>query len=392
MKITGLRSYMSCDRDRPRVLVALDTDEGVTGWGECYNHGPDRALPPLLDYLYLQLEGEDATRIERLILKLLQQSRFPPGALGLAAISAIDHALWDLNAKALGVPVYRLLGGHVRDRVRVYLGVYSAPEAEDIRDFCAGKTEEFGLTAFKLSPYRVDIHAEPWGKVIRSTTEWMEKLTDLCPDTEFAFDAHAKIWEPWQAVDLGNALAPFHPLFYEEPIRPENIEAWGDLNAKLTVPLATGESLYNRWEFLRLLKSGGADIVQPDICVVGGLYEMRKIAALAEAFYVPVAPHNPMGPLATAVNLHFSAACPNFKILEYRLPMGAAYTGHGLSDSDETAQYVKDPYLPVDGHLDLRPDRPGWGVEIDEEYLKTDRYVHWERKVPTRPDGSYGFP
>lgn len=392
MKIIGLRSFMSCDRDRPRVLVALDTDEGITGWGECYNHGPDRALPPLLDYLYLQLEGEDATRIERLILKLLQQSRFPPGALGLAAISAIDHALWDLNAKALGVPVYRLLGGHVRDRVRVYLGVYSAPEAEDIRDFCADKHDRYGLTAFKLSPYRTDLHAEPWGKVIRTTTEWLEKLTELCPDTEFAFDAHAKIWEPWQAAELGNALAPFHPLFYEEPIRPENIDVWGDLKAKLNVPLATGESLYNRWEFLRLLQAKGADIVQPDICVVGGLYEMRKIAALAEAFYVPVAPHNPMGPLATAVNLHFSAACPNFKILEYRLPMGAAYTGHGLSDSDEEAAYVKDPYLPEDGHLMLRPDRPGWGVEIDEDYLKTDRYVHWERKVPTRPDGSYGFP
>ncbi len=126
MKITGLRSFMTCDRDRPRVIVAIDTDEGITGWGECYNHGPDYALPPLLDYLYLQIEGEDPRRIERLVLKLLQQCRFPPGALGLAAISAIDHALWDISAKALGVPVYLLLGGHVRDRVRVYLGVYSA--------------------------------------------------------------------------------------------------------------------------------------------------------------------------------------------------------------------------------------------------------------------------
>jgi galactonate dehydratase len=392
MKITALRSFMSCDRDRPRVLIAIDTDEGITGWGECYNHGPDRALPPLLDYLYLQIEGEDPSRVEALILKLLQQSRFPPGALGLAAISAIDHALWDISAKALGVPVYKLLGGAVRDRVRVYLGVYSAPEAEDVRDFCAGKQEEYGFTAFKLSPYRMDIHANPWGRVIRETTAWLEKLTELCPDHEFAFDAHAKIAEPWQAVQLGDALAPFHPLFYEEPMRPENIEAWGRLKAQLKVPLATGESLYNRWEFLRLLQAGGADIVQPDICVVGGIYEMRKIAALAETFFVPVAPHNPMGPLATAVNLHFSAACANFKILEYRLPHGAAYTGHRLSDSGETTAYVKDPYLPVDGHLELRPDRAGWGVEIDEEYLKTDRYVHWERRLPRRPDGSTAFP
>ena len=124
-------------------------------------------------------------------------------------------------------------------------------------------------------------------------TDWVAELTEACPDITFAFDAHARLFEPWQATQMGNALAPFHPLFFEEPIRPENIEAWGQLKAKLTVPLATGESLYSRFEFLRLLQCAGADIIQPDVCVVGGLLEMRKIAAIAEAFYVPVAPHNP---------------------------------------------------------------------------------------------------
>ncbi|NQV99846.1 MAG: mandelate racemase/muconate lactonizing enzyme family protein [Rhodospirillales bacterium] len=390
MKITGLRSFMTRDINRPRVLVAIDTDEGITGWGECYNHGPDRALPALLEYLYLQVEGEDPTRIERLVLKLLQQSRFPPGALGLAAISAIDHALWDISAKALNVPVYRLLGGHVRDRVRVYLGVYAENAPAAVRDRCLDMQERYGLTAFKLSPFRVDIHASPWGKVLKSTTDWVAALVDLCPDFEFAFDAHAKLFEPWQAVQLGNALAPFHPLFYEEPMRPENIEAWGRLKAQLQVPLATGESLYSRFEFTRLLECAGVDIIQPDICAVGGLLEMRKIAAIAEAHYVTVAPHNPMGPLATAINLHFSAAQPNFKILEYRLPYKAAYGGDDEAAGDHDT-YVSDPYLPVDGHLQLRPDRPGWGVEIDEDYLKTDRYVHWQRKLPVRPDGSYGY-
>ncbi len=388
MKITGLRSFMSCDRDRPRVLVAIDTDEGITGWGECYNHGPDLALPPILDYFYLQIEGEDPRRIERIAMKLLQQARFPPGALGLAAMSAIDHALWDISAKAAGLPVYMLLGGHVRDRVGVYLGVYSAPEAEDVRDYCSQMNEKWGLSSFKLSPYRIDLNANPWGKVLKTTGDWTERLTEICPEFEFAFDAHAKIFEPWQAVELGNVLGQFDPLFYEEPIRPENMEAWGHLKSQLKVPLATGESLYSRFEFLRLLQCRGADIVQPDICVVGGISEMRKIATIAEAFYVTIAPHNPMGPLATAVNVHFSAACSNFKILEYRLPMGAAYHSDGMSPEVDEAAYVIDPYLPKDGYLELRPDRPGWGVEIDEDYLKTDRYVHWERKVPTRPDGS----
>ncbi|MCP4307876.1 MAG: mandelate racemase/muconate lactonizing enzyme family protein, partial [bacterium] len=202
--------------------------------------------------------------------------------------------------------------------VRVYLGVYTAPDPETVRDFCDEMLRTHGLTAFKLSPYRIDIHAEPWSKVISTTSDWVGRLVGLCPDYEFAFDAHAKLFEPWQAVQLGNALAPFHPLFFEEPMRPENIEAWGRLKAQLAVPLATGESLYSRFEFTRLLECAGADIIQPDICVVGGLLEMRKIAAIAEAHYVTVAPHNPMGPLATAINLHFCAAQPNFKILEYR--------------------------------------------------------------------------
>lgn len=384
---------MARDKDRPRVVVAIDTDDGLTGWGECYNHGPDRALPPLLEYLFGLIHGQDPRRIEYLVQYLLQQCRFPPGALGLAAISAIDHALWDISAKALGVPVYMLLGGHARDRVRVYAGVYSAPDPAPARDQLDALNEAWGVGAFKLSPYRIDMHAHRWGEVVRTSAEYFRALRETVrPEYEIAFDAHAKIYEVGQAIQLGNALAPYDPLFFEEPIRPENFEAWGELKRGLHCTLATGESLYSRYEFLRLLNVRGADIIQPDICVVGGLLEMRKIAAIAEAHYVTVAPHNPMGPLATAVNLHFSAAQPNFRILEYRLPHGANYAfgeaGNGPSDG---ARYVQDPYLPRDGHLELRPDRPGWGVEMDLDVLARDDYVHWERKVPRRPDGSTAY-
>ena len=388
MKITALRSFMSRDANRPRVIIAIDTDEGITGWGECYNHGPDRALPPLLDYYFDQIVGHDPTRVEFLYLKLLQHNRFPPGALGLAAMSAIDHALWDISAKALGVPVYQLLGGRCRDRVRVYSGVYTAPDPEIARDQLTKLNADWGFTAFKLSPYRIDLHANRWGEVVRTSADYFRRLREVCPnDFEIAFDAHAKIFEPWQAAQLGNALAPYDPLFFEEPIRPEHIPAWGELKRQLTVPLATGESLYNRFEFLSLLSARGADIIQPDICVVGGITEMRKIAALADAHYVSIAPHNPMGPLATAVNVHFSVATTNFKILEYRLPTQRYM---GTEDSDEGC-YILDPYLPKDGYLELRPERPGWGVEMDLKYLASDRYIHWERKLPVRPDGSYAF-
>jgi galactonate dehydratase len=399
MKIERLRAYMSRDKDRPRVVIAIDTDDGVTGWGECYNHGPDKALLPLLDYLFEFIRGEDPRRIEYLILYLLQQSRFPPGALGLAAISAIDHCLWDISAKALGVPVYMLLGGNVRDKVRVYAGVYTAPDPAIARDELNALNEQWGLTAFKLSPYRIDMHAHRWGEVVRTSAEYFRNLRETVrSDYEIAFDAHAKIFEVGQAMQLGNALAPYDPLFFEEPLRPENVEAWGELKRGLTCTLATGESLYSRFEFLRLLSVKGCDIIQPDICVVGGLLEMRKIAAIAEAHYVTVAPHNPMGPLATAVNLHFSAAQPNFRILEYRLPHGPNYAfGDGRGDANaqpdrsQGAWYVKDPYLPKDGYLELRPGRPGWGVEMDMDVLAKEDYVHWERKVPRRPDGSTAY-
>lgn len=377
MRTTAMKTYMQRVGDRPRLLVKVETDEGIDGWGEAYNHGPDWALVPLLEYLFAQVQGVDPRRIEFVVRKLLQSSRFPPGALGLAALAALEHALWDISAKAVGLPVYMLLGGHARDRVRVYCGVYSAPDPAECRDLTQRLNAEYGFTAFKLSPYRRDLNQGRWGETCRLAADYFAALRELSPtEWEFAFDAHAQIFEPYQAIQLGNALAPYDPLFLEEPIRPEHIPAWGQLRNQLSAPLATGECLYSPYEFLELLKVRGADIIQPDVCVVGGLLQMRKIATIADAHYVSVAPHNPMGPLATAVNLHFAAAQPNFRILEYKV---------------SPTRWCPDPYLPSDGHLELRPDRPGWGVEIDEDALATDDYVHWERKVPVRPDGSTGF-
>jgi galactonate dehydratase len=394
VKIDRMRVFVTRDKDRPRVIVALDTDDGLTGWGECYNHGPDLALPPLLDYLYGFIAGEDPSRVEYLVNLLIQQSRFPPGAMGLSAISAFDHCLWDLSAKALGVPVYKLLGGAVRDRIKVYAGVYTAPDAPAAKEEFDRLNEGYGFTAFKLSPWRIDLHANRWGAVVKASADYFRSLRETVRDDyEIAFDAHAKIFEPAAARQLGNALAPYDPLFFEEPLRPENIEAWGDLKQGLNCTLATGESLYSRFEFLRLLQAKGADLIQPDICVVGGITEMRKIATIAEAFFVPIAPHNPMGPLATAVNVHFAAATQSFRILEYRLPKGQCYVygGTEIESREDETRYVADPYLPKDGYLELRPDRPGWGVEMDEKAMTEDGYVHWQRRVPKRPDGSYAF-
>ncbi|WP_022872767.1 mandelate racemase/muconate lactonizing enzyme family protein [Nesterenkonia alba] len=373
MKIERLDTYLQRVGDRPRVLVRITADDGIQGWSEVYNHGPDLAYPPLLEYLFEQIRGMSATSPGYVNQYLHQALRFPPGSLGLAAIAAIDHALWDIAAKALGVPVYRLLGGAMRDRVKVYAGLYSAPDIEDLGERIAALQEASGYSAFKLSPYRKDLHTVRFGVLLRELEEWFGTIRQLWPDLEFGFDAHACLWSPHQATQMGQALAPYDPMFLEEPLRPEHKQAWGALRQTLTVPLATGESLYSPHEFLDLLNAGGTDIAQPDICVVGGLTQMMRIAHLAELHQVDIAPHNPMGPLATAANVHFAAAIHNFMILEYK---------------PEEVSWCKDPYRPVDGYLELRPDRPGWGVEIDMDALAADDWIHWQRQVPVRPDGS----
>ncbi len=376
MKITSIKTYMTRDGGRPRALIKVETDEGLYGWGEAYNHGPDLAIEPTIDYIFEMIKGEDPRRIEYIMLKLFQQFRFPPGAIGLAAMSALDHALWDISGKAAGLPVYMLLGGAVRDRIQVYRSI-GGRSGKEAAESAQKLNEEWGFTAFKTGTYRLEPNSHRWGRVCAAAADYFEELRNHTPEEwEFAFDAHAKIFEPIRAVQLANALAPYDPLFYEEPLRPEHIPAWSRLRAQMQVPLATGECLYTRFEFLDLLAAHGADIIQPDICACGGLLEMRKIAAIAEAHYVTVAPHNPMGPLATAVNVHFAAATPNFKILEYHLP------GNN--------HWLDDPYVPTDGFLELR-DRPGLGVEVDEEAISKDSYIHWQRTCPVRPDGSTGY-
>jgi len=379
VKITGIKTFVAQFGSRPRALLKVETDEGIYGWGEAYSTGPDLSVEPIADYIFEMIKGDDPRRIEYIMMKLHQQFRFPPGGAGLSAISAVDHALWDISGKAAGLPVYMLLGGAARDRVRVYHGI-GGRSGKELSDSAQRLHEEWGFTAFKTGPYLLDPDADRWGRVCATAADYFADIRKHTPENwEFAFDPHAKIFEPIRALQLANALAPYDPYFYEEPLRPEHIPAWSKLRAQMQVPLATGESLYTRFEFLDLIAAQGADIIQPDICICGGLLEMRKIAAIAEAHYVTIAPHNPMGPLATAVNVHFAAATPNFKILEYILP-----TSSGWSN------WVDEPYLPNDGYLELR-DRPGLGVEVNEDAIRDNDYTHWQRTCPIRPDGSTGY-
>ena len=221
----------------------------------------------------------------------------------------------------------------------------------------------------------------PYNAVTRAAGERAEALRRAVgPDVDLGFDAHAVIWEPYRALQMAEALKPVRPLFLEEPLRMENMDALASLRQRAQVPIATGECLYTKYEFRQLLEKQAADIIQPDICLAGGMLEQKKIAAMAEAHYVMVAPHNPLGPLATMVNVHFAASTPNFLILEY----------HPDDESPRKDLIKGDAILVKDGYLPI-PDKPGWGYEMDEAAFKRLPGKPWRRGFAYRADGAPDF-
>jgi galactonate dehydratase len=373
MQIIDIQTFVVNIGGQNRVLLKMLTDEHLHGVGEAYCVGPDEATVAAIHYFKEWLRGQDPMRIEYLWRLLVNGSRYPGGSVIHAAISGIEHALWDIKGKKLGVPVYELIGGRCRDKVRVYLGVGGVDDAKRA-------VEQSGFTAVKTSPQPPGGDTMPWGKVLKEAGRKMEALRKALGDEiEIALDPHAKIFEPVRALELAQAVAPYRPMFFEEPIRPENVEALARLHAKLPVPLATGEQLYSKYEFRNVIDSAAADILQPDLCIMGGLLEAKKIAAMAEAAYLTIAPHNPLGPVATAVATHFAASTPNFIILEYR-----EVSAGPLRDM------VLEPMKFRDGYLEI-PTAPGLGIELNEKALQQYPAKPWRRGPVFESDGNIGF-
>jgi len=380
MKITDITAFVVDGGGRNIVFVKTETDEGIVGWGESFSVGPDMAVAETIQYLKEWIVGADPRNIEHIWALMYQGLRFPPGAVGLASISGIEHTLWDISAKALGLPVYKLLGGRVRDRVRVYQGCGGGSTPEETAEHAVSLIETYGYTGLKMSPFPPDSDLRPWNEVLREGPKFLAAVREAVGDAvDIGLDVHAKVFEPVRALELAHAVAPYNPYFFEEPIRAENIQAMARLRRQLPIPLATGEALYAKFEFNDLLQAQAADIIQPDVCICGGLMEMRKIAAIAEGHGVVVAPHNPMGPLAGAINVHFAAATTNFLILEYR-----------AHDKGRWREFVSEPWAPVNGYLEI-PEAPGWGLEVNEEALGRYPPVAWRRGNPRRPDNSPAF-
>ncbi len=379
LKITDIKTFLVGAGSRNWIYVKVETDQGISGIGEAYSVGPDEATVKVIEDYKLWLVGQDPRNIQHLWDLMYNITRFPGGSIVNSAISGIEHALWDVTAKAAGLPVWALLGGRVRDKVRVYQSARGG-SPQEVAESAKRLVETYGYTAIKMSPHNPDDNQMPYNRVTRIAGQRVRAVRDaLGPDADIAVDIHAHYFEVQRAVRVAKEIEPYYPFWLEEPIRPENFDAMKKLSDHVNIPLASGECNYTKYEFRDLINIQALDIVQPDVCACGGIMELKKIAAMAEAQYIMVAPHNPMSPLAAAVNVHFAASTPNFLILEYRAPVEGAYK-----------DVLKEPLMVSDGYLDI-PNKPGWGVELNEEAFKHMPSKPWKRNTQFRADGSVAF-
>ncbi|MFN0104260.1 MAG: galactonate dehydratase [Bryobacteraceae bacterium] len=373
IKITDVKLHLIGSGGRNFCIVRVETDQGITGIGEAYSCGPDEAVVSVVKDFRGWLIGQDPRNIEHLYSMMVNFTRFPGGLVVNAAISGIEHALWDISGKAAGLPVYMLLGGKCRDKIRTYQSAGNPDTAKRL-------VEKYGYTAIKMRPQPDGDQSKPYNEITRGAVARVRAMREMLgPDVDIGCDIHARFFEVTRAARLAAAIAPYNPMWLEEPIRPENEQAMKKLADRVTIPLASGECNYQRHEFRRLLELGALDIIQPDICLCGGIMEMKKIAAMAEAHYVTVAPHNPMGPVATAVNVHFAAATSNFFILEYH-----------PDDEGVRKDVLKEPLMVKNGYIPL-PTKPGLGIELNEDAIRKYPAVTWHRGFAYREDGSVGY-
>jgi galactonate dehydratase len=344
------------------IFVRVETDQpGLFGWGEATLEWKTRAVAGAVEDLAPLVIGRDPRDIEQIVRVLKKQSFWRLGVIGMSAVSGIEIALWDILGKWLGQPVWRLLGGRVRDRVKVYthlgLGdmraVYESLELEPLVQRAATVVGH-GYRAFKavFIPYTGYVATLP---EVDKVTRMMAALRETVgPEVEIMVDFHGRPATAAAALAYIDALAPGRPLFVEEVLPPGETAALQVVAAKSRVPIASGERLVDRAEFDDLFRTRAVDIAQPDICHVGGLLEAKKIAAMAEAASIGVAPHNPLGPIAGVAALHFAVSTPNHVIQEEMVGAVPWYF-----------EVVRGPIRLVDGHWEV-PEAPGLGIEVDE--------------------------
>ena len=347
------------------MFVRIMTDTGDYGWGEASTQYKDAGVAAEIGEFAKFLVGKNPFQIEHIWTSLYRRVTWTGGAVSMSAISGIDLALNDLKAKALGIPVYELLGGKVRDEIRAYANGWFDPNEDDglghgavtVDDYRRRSAElvEEGWRAMKFYPFKGPQVITP--ERMHQGIELVDAVRGSIGDSiELAVDVRGRL-DFWSARRAARAIAEYNIAWLEEPILWDNIDALAALSNAVDIPISTGEQLYNRWDFRPLLESHAASIIQPDICHAGGITELRKIATAAETHYVSVAPHNSNGPISTVASLHLDLTMPNAFMQEIFVSFLGAY------------EDVLTNMIPIrDGNATV-PDGPGWGTEIDVEAL-----------------------
>ena len=353
MKITAIKPIFAQGENRVFVFVKVETDQpGLIGWGEASLEGKPRAVAGCLLDMEPMILGMDPRNVEHCWQILYRSAFWRMGIIGLSAISGIDQALWDIKGKELGRPVYELLGGKVRDKVRMYTHFGGAtPDA--MAEDAASKVAK-GWTAVKTVPVPITNIVDGLAVQKRAEAGLRAVREAVGDEIDILLDMHGRV-TPQMAIQYARRFEPYAPFFMEEPAQAENPAAMAAIARATTIPIATGERLLTRWGFREILETGAASILQPDTCHAGGISEIRRIGAMAEVYYAGMAPHNPYGPVSTAACVQVDFAMPNFVIQE-------------MVDPDTSPismlEFVVEPLQVVDGHI-LPPTKPGIGVEVD---------------------------
>jgi galactonate dehydratase len=401
LKISNVTAYPVWVGHRNQLLVKIETDAGIYGWGESGLSGRELAVAGAINHYREFLIGQNPMQIGRIWQEIYRSQYFEGGRVLLAALSAIDIALYDIVGKTLGVPVYQLLGGKQRDVVPCF-----ATTGGDTVEQMIEKVQmliELGWQCIRVGPAggkatsRIDKRAVPADQSasrspaddmlifepresIGVTAQWLTKLREAVgPTPVLGIDYHHKL-SVAETASFCQRMPSGTLDFLEEPIRDETPEAYESLRTMVDVPFAIGEEFASKWQFLPYIERGITNFARIDVCNVGGLTESMKVAGLAEAHYIDLMPHNPLGPICTAATVHLGAAVPNFSWLELRVTPGES--GNRYDDAIFPNQ------LKLQGTGIAVPDLPGIGVEVDEEYIKQQSFKFWEAPHLRRRDGS----
>ncbi|WP_343306784.1 galactonate dehydratase [Chitinophaga niabensis] len=366
----------------PRWLfLKIETDEGITGWGEPVIEGKAATVKTAVDELMEYLVGKDPMHIEDHWNVMYRAGFYRGGPILMSAIAGIDQALWDIKGKYYNAPIHQLLGGKAREKMKVYSWIGGDRPAEVGE--AARKMKEQGFLAVKMNATEELQYVDSYEKIDAAIARIAAVREAGGPGMGIGIDFHGRVHKPMAKI-LAKELEPFRPMFIEEPVLPENNEDLREIAQHVAIPIATGERMFSKWQFKTLLKEGYADIIQPDVSHAGGITECKKIISMAEAFDVAAAPHCPLGPIALAACLQVDATCHNAFIQEQSL-------GIHYNKGSDLLDYLTDKtvFQYSDGYVDI-PSKPGLGIEINEAHVRkmAEEGHNWRNPVWRHTDGS----